>query len=41
MPAFSLETTFNGEGLKTRFHGVNRSNAFIGAFATGAGTVTD
>jgi hypothetical protein len=41
MPAFSLETTFNGEGLNTRFHGVNRSNAFIGAFATGAGTVTD
>jgi hypothetical protein len=41
MPAFSLETTFNGEGLNTRFRGVNRSNAFIGAFATGAATVTD
>lgn len=41
MPAFSLQTSFNGEGLNTRFNGVNRSNAFMGTFTMGAGTVTD
>lgn len=41
MPAFSLETSFNGEGLNMQFNGVNRSNAFMGTFTTGAGTVTD
>jgi hypothetical protein len=41
MAAFSTQTRFHGEGLNTRFDGVNRSNAYLGTFSWGAGTVTD
>lgn len=41
MPAFSTQTSLHAEGLKTRFNGVNRSNAFLGTFSSGAGAVTD
>ena len=41
MAAFSTQTSFHGEGLNTRFDGVNRSNAWMGTFSFGAGAVTD
>lgn len=41
MAAFSTRTSFHGEGLNTRFDGVNRSNAWMGTFSLGSGAVTD
>lgn len=41
MPAFSMQTRFQGEGLGTRINAVNRSNAYVGTFSLGAGAVTD
>jgi hypothetical protein len=41
MPAFGIQTLFDGEGLGLRFDERNRSNAYLGTFALGARTPTD
>lgn len=40
MPAFGIQTRFDGEGLGVRFDERNRSNAYIGTFEMGE-TVSD
>jgi hypothetical protein len=41
MAAFSTQTRFHGQGLNTRFDGVNRSNAWMGTFSLAGGAITD
>jgi hypothetical protein len=41
MTAFSMQTSFHGQGLNVRYDGVNRSNAWMGTFSVGAPAVTD
>ena len=41
MPAFSMQTKFQGEGLGLRLDERNRSNSYIGTFTLGSAAYTD